>query len=188
MKFIHVFLFVLIIIGLGLLATQQMWVPKLVEKIMQYEEGPVVVTPEKVSLEMPVKDGKYCFFRSQKATETEPYEVEESIILGIKGTAVEGVKTGTQRGPDMTNGYTGKLKGTKDAENNLELVYDYTIEGSNQKELEIYKLNETSIVKMRWPLMTNDTFNEKFDNDILLPDRSGGPKMIVYDAEECLTK
>lgn len=170
------------------MATQKMWVPKLVEKIMQYEESPLVVTPEKITLEMPMKDGKYCFHRLQVATETEPYEVEESIILGIKGTAVEGVKTGTQRGPDMTNGYTGKLKGTKDAENNLELVYDYTIEGSNQKELEVYKLNENSIIKMRWPLIEQDTFNEKFDKGILVPDKTSEPKMIVYDAEACLIK
>jgi hypothetical protein len=80
------------------------------------------------------------------------------------------------------------LKGTIDAENNLELLYEYTIEGSSQKELEIYKLNETSLIKMRWPLVTNDTFSDKFDNDTLVPDKTSEPKMIKYNAEECLVK
>ncbi len=37
MKTLRIFLFVLIIIGLGLLATQKMWVPKLVDYILKSE-------------------------------------------------------------------------------------------------------------------------------------------------------
>jgi hypothetical protein len=42
MKFIRIFLLVLIIIGIGLLCTQKIWVPKLVEKILTYQGLPVV--------------------------------------------------------------------------------------------------------------------------------------------------
>lgn len=38
MKFVQVFLAVLIVIGVGLLATQKFWVPKLVDHILIYEE------------------------------------------------------------------------------------------------------------------------------------------------------
>lgn len=38
MKFIRIFLLVLIIIGIGLLATQKFWVPKLVDKIIEYQD------------------------------------------------------------------------------------------------------------------------------------------------------
>lgn len=49
-KFIRIFLLVLIIIGLGLLATQKMWVPQLVERIVESESMSVAVveTPEQV--------------------------------------------------------------------------------------------------------------------------------------------
>ncbi|MBP6884132.1 MAG: hypothetical protein KBC06_02780 [Candidatus Pacebacteria bacterium] len=42
-KFIRIFLLVLIIIGLGLLATQKTWVPKLVDKILESEKKTEVV-------------------------------------------------------------------------------------------------------------------------------------------------
>ena len=37
MKTIRIILFILIIIGIGLLATTKKWVPKVVDKIMEYE-------------------------------------------------------------------------------------------------------------------------------------------------------
>ncbi|HEY0221198.1 MAG TPA: MBL fold metallo-hydrolase, partial [Candidatus Paceibacterota bacterium] len=43
MKFIRIFLLVLIIIGLGLLVTQKMWVPKLVEKIIEEENNNISI-------------------------------------------------------------------------------------------------------------------------------------------------
>lgn len=46
MKFIRIFLLVLIIIGLGLLATQKFWVPKLVEFLLAHEEDTSVQMPE----------------------------------------------------------------------------------------------------------------------------------------------
>ncbi len=44
MKFIRIFLLVLIVIGLGLIATQKMWVPKLVTQILN--RGDMVVNKE----------------------------------------------------------------------------------------------------------------------------------------------
>jgi hypothetical protein len=45
MKFIRIFLLVLIVIGIGLIATQKTWVPKVVDKILESENKPVVVNP-----------------------------------------------------------------------------------------------------------------------------------------------
>lgn len=54
MKFIRIFLLVLIIIGIGLLITQKIWVPKLVDRII-LSEGPHVVIPAATPNEI-VKD------------------------------------------------------------------------------------------------------------------------------------
>ncbi|MEI6843242.1 MAG: hypothetical protein WCK48_01925 [bacterium] len=43
MKFIHIFLFVLIIIGVSLLATQKLWIPQVVSFILKYEAQNVVI-------------------------------------------------------------------------------------------------------------------------------------------------
>ena len=50
--FIRIFLLVLIIIGLVLLLTQEMWVPKLVDKILEYQKFEIVgaINTEKPSL------------------------------------------------------------------------------------------------------------------------------------------
>ncbi len=45
-KFIRIFLLVLIVIGVGLLATQKIWVPKLVDKILSSESNSIVLQTE----------------------------------------------------------------------------------------------------------------------------------------------
>jgi hypothetical protein len=55
MKAIRIFLLVLIIIGIGLLLTQKIWVPKLVNKILSSKKSPVIVIPKIFSKEDAVK-------------------------------------------------------------------------------------------------------------------------------------
>lgn len=123
----------------------------------------------------------YCFSRLQEATIEAPYRVEEFISLTrVRGT-VSGTKQGTQSGPDMTNGYEGTLEGTTDGAG-LELVYSYTIEGSQNKELELYSFSGEDLVKQRYPLK-----EEKRNGiDILVPDQSKETTSIVYSATDCL--
>jgi hypothetical protein len=123
-----------------------------------------------------LQDGTYCYARKQTATTTEPYVVEEHVVLTINGNVVTGTKKGTQSGPDMSNGYQGTLSGTRNG-SRAELTYAYTIEGSQNKELEIYDIGATVLKKMRWPL--------KEQNNILVPAKAGEPKIISYTAETC---
>ncbi|MBP9839912.1 MAG: hypothetical protein KBC44_02945, partial [Candidatus Pacebacteria bacterium] len=58
------------------------------------------------------KDGKYCFAYNHPATDVEPYKTSENISLEILGDKVSGSKSGTQEGPDMTNGYQGSIEGS----------------------------------------------------------------------------
>jgi hypothetical protein len=124
----------------------------------------------------PISDGQYCFSRSQEATTTEPYQVKENIVFNIKGDVVTGTKNGTQNGPDMTNGYTGDLKGSISG-NNMELTYSYTIEGSNGKELEVYQFQNGLLIKKRWVLVD--------EGGVLMPDKIEDPKIIYYTEDKC---
>lgn len=120
--------------------------------------------------------GELCFARSQAATPSAPYAVEESVKLRVNGMAVTGTKSGTQSGPDMTNGYSGTLTGTKDGDM-MTLVYTYTIEGSANKEKELYKLSNTSLTKLRYPL--------KDESGMLVPDMTKPFSEIVYTTTTC---
>ncbi len=113
------------------------------------------------------------------ATKTAPYSVNEKIKIEIMGDKVVGTKIGNQSGPDLTNGYFGDLNGSiKD--NILELVYSYTVEGANGKELENYEFQDGSLVKMRWPLISK--------NKILVPDKTGEPQKQIYNKVLCESK
>ncbi len=119
-----------------------------------------------------------CFNRTQEATEDAPYTVQEAIKLSImENGTVTGIKTGTQAGPDMMNGYTGTLSGElKDG--TMELVYDYIVEGSQNKELETYAFGaDGSLRKSHWPLIEG--------SGMLVPDKSGTLTIVEYKTMPC---
>lgn len=124
--------------------------------------------------------GQYCFVRIQQATETAPYSSEEHVVLNFNGAQVSGTKKGTQVGPDMSNGFEGKLSGAM-IEDEIELTYSYTVEGSNGKELEVYTFADKNLIKKRWVLEDKKINGE----NILVPDYVGEPTLYTYTPETC---
>lgn len=124
-------------------------------------------------------DGTYCYARTQTATPDAPYEVAEQLKLTIAGGAVTGTKSGTQRGPDMTNGYQGTLTGSI-AGTELDLTYTYTIEGASQKEQELYSVVGSKLIKHRYTLFPSIT-----DKNLLIPDMTTSQQLVTYTAERC---
>lgn len=175
MKTIRIVLFILIIVGIVALATQKLWVPKLVNYIIASESKQTI--PQEDQPNITLKDGRQCYTYNHEATKDEPYTVNEFIDMAISGTKVIGTKTGTQKGPDMTNGYTGTLIGISD-KNTITVVYSYTVEGSKNKEEEIYRTNKVGIEKLRYPLVE--------DAGILVPDTTKEFKTMTYARVECI--
>lgn len=137
-------------------------------------EGELVPeTPEVALEEAPLN---VCFKYLHEATEKEPTRVEEEISLTIDGEIVTGEKSGTQKSKEVMNGYNGTLEGTN-VDNILELVFSYTIEGSEGKELEIYNLSENELVKQRYSL--------KDEDGTLVPDKESDLKLLVYKKVAC---
>jgi hypothetical protein len=121
-------------------------------------------------------DGKYCFSRLQEATSDAPYRVEEYVTLDIKGENVSGIKRGFQSGPGMTNGYEGSLSGEISGDE-MNLVFSFVIEGSEGKELELYKISENELQKYRHVL--------KEENSMLVPDLDTPVTVISYHVAVC---
>jgi len=175
-KAIRIFLLVLIIIGFSLIFTQKIWVPKVVDFILSDEYVPVPVVVPVVQKNISLVDGRQCYTYSREATPDAPYTVSEFIDLTITGREVQGTKKGTQSGPDMTNGYEGTLVGSVDKDM-MTVTFAYTVEGSKNKEKEIYRAGKTGIEKMRYPLLEG--------KGILIPDTTKEFSIINYARVGC---
>lgn len=125
-----------------------------------------------------VENPEQCFMYKHASTEAEPYVVSEFIKLKIEDGLVDGTKTGTQSGPDMTNGYSGTLTGSI-TEDTIDVVYTYTIEGSTGQEKEIYKVRKDlgGIEKLRYPLVEG--------KDMLIPDMTKDFRTLFYASVAC---
>ncbi len=175
MKVIRILLLVLIIIGIVALATQKIWVPRLVAKIISYENIPIVIPPV-IQPNVTLIDGQQCYMYNHDATSNEPYSVIELLDITITGTNVLGTKIGVQKGPDMSNGYDGSIKGTLDKDT-ITNVFSYVVEGSHNQEKEIYRANKTGIEKLRYPLIEG--------KGILIPDLTKNYQALSYARVDC---
>ena len=136
---------------------------------------PVIVTQ---ALPPILKGGRQCYTYNHQATTTEPYTVNEFIDITIDGTKVTGTKRGTQNGPDMTNGYTGTITGTVDADTITD-IFSYIVEGSHNQEKEIYKAraDQIGIEKWRYPLVEG--------KGVLVPDTTKAHTTMLYARVGC---
>jgi len=125
--------------------------------------------------EITLGDGRYCFNYNNTESDA-PYKVSEDIDMNIQGSAVVGTKSGTQNGPGMTNGYFGALSGTKEG-TTINAVFSYTVEGSQNKEREVYTITETGLNKLRYPLLETP--------EGLEPDMTKEFTAIAYTQTEC---
>jgi|GEM_PF-2283065 len=173
-KFIRIFLLVLIIVGLGLLATQKMWVPKLVHMIMVREQVPLVSVVQ--SNEYNFLDGRNCYAYSHAATAEAPYTVNEWLDITLASGKVTGTKSGTQKGPDMTNGYNGTIAGSVEG-GKLNAIFSYIVEGSANREQEIYLPYKDGLEKYRYPLLDKGI--------ILVPDETKAYTKLQYVHADC---
>jgi hypothetical protein len=128
--------------------------------------------------EMPeeIVNGKFCFDRTQVATDEAPYSAEEYIELNINENMVSGIKNGSQIGPGVSNGYEGNLSG-EIVDKVIGVIFSYVIEGSAGKEKEEYILRDGDLIKIRYNLVEED--------GILVPDKNTEPSEIAYLKAEC---
>lgn len=133
---------------------------------------PVVTTPSSLS----PFEGMYCYSRDQVATPEAPYKVSEYIEMNIQDGVITGTKSGTQAGPDMTNGFTGTLTGNIKG-NDIQLVYDYQVEGSANKEQELYTMSDTILTRHQYQLTQGQ--------GILVPTMNKFVRDITYIKTKC---
>jgi len=177
MKTIRIFLLILIIIGTIAIITQKIWVPRLVDRILLSESSSNILPPTEIpQANISLVDGRQCYVYNHEATVDAPYTVTEFIDMTISGVKVVGSKKGTQSGPDMTNGYSGEIVGTLN-NNTITDIFSYTIEGSKNKEKEIYRTSKAGIEKLRYPLIE--------EKGTLVPDITKEFAILLYARVGC---
>ncbi|MEM6318237.1 MAG: hypothetical protein AAF960_11250 [Bacteroidota bacterium] len=97
--------------------------------------------PENTSL-----DGNYCFVASYGVDSL--YQDTTAVRLTIIGNKVTGTYDWIPAGKDSGR---GTLSGTI-ADNIITALYDYTIEGSNQQEEKVFRLEDNQLVEKRGEL------------------------------------
>lgn len=122
-------------------------------------------------------EGRNCFVYKHEATKDEPYKVSETIDINVSGSVVTGTKNDTQAGPDMTNGYEGSLNGILDKDV-MNVVFSYVVEGSANKEKEIYLVKKDILQKLRYPLIEGE--------NMLIPDTTKEYKTLDYIRVNCV--
>lgn len=121
-------------------------------------------------------DGRQCYIYNHDATPTDPYTTTDFMDITITGNKVTGVRHGTQIGPDMTNGYAGTMEGTLENDKIID-VFSYTVEGSKNKEREIFQAENTGLDKLRYQLIDS--------KDILIPDTTKSFTILKYSRAPC---
>ncbi len=87
--------------------------------------------------------GDYCFKVEANRDITE-------VNLNIAGSQVTGTMSWT---PDQKDGARGSLAGTVNAASELDLMYDYMIEGSQQTETKVMKIENDQLMIKRGELI-----------------------------------
>jgi hypothetical protein len=115
-------------------------------------------------------DGSYCFSQLYNQDITD-------IQLTILGSAVSGFMNWI---PHQKDGARGTLQGFKNASGELDLLYDYVIEGSQQTETKLMKIKEGKLLVKRGELQ-----DLKYDGNLTYKDVSQAKYLDVLQPVNC---
>lgn len=117
-----------------------------------------------------IKDGTYCFSKLFNQDVT-------AIELTIAGNAVSGKMDWIPYEKDSAR---GTLQGSKNAAGELDLIYDYMIEGSQQTETKIMKIEDDKLL-----VKVGELLDPKNDGNLVYKDVSQAQFLEVLETTSC---
>ncbi|HSI24536.1 MAG TPA: hypothetical protein VK952_02840 [Methylotenera sp.] len=133
------------------------------EANMHKPSGPVITSNN-------IKDGTYCFSKLFNQDVT-------TVKLTIIGNAVSGKMDWIPYEKDSAR---GTLQGTKNEAGELDLIYDYIIEGSQQTETKIMRIEGGKLL-----LKVGELLDPKNDGNLVYKDVSQAAFSEVLEATSC---
>ena len=120
-----------------------------------------------------MQNGTFCFSKKWNKDITD-------VQLTIAGNAVTGVMNWI---PYQKDGARGTLKGTKNAAGELEVIYDYVIEGSQQTETKIMKIEQEKLL-----IKVGELLDPKYDGHLIYKDISQAKYSETLEKVACKNK
>lgn len=128
----------------------------------------VNIRTEKVSVS--ALKGDYCFMKAENKDTT-------SVHLTVSGDQVKGEMTWQ---PWEKDGAAGTLSGKLISDNEMEVLYDYTIEGSKQTETKIMKIDQDKLY-----LKVGELTDPKNNGNLVYKDPSKAVYSEVLNSVSC---
>ena len=117
-----------------------------------------------------IKDGSYCFIKQFNQDITE-------VKLVFAGDTVTGVMN---RVPYQKDSARGKLKGTKNQLGELDLMYDYMIEGNQQTETKRMKIENGKLL-----IKTGELLDPNNNGNLIYKDVNQAKYSEVLESVQC---
>lgn len=133
------------------------------------EKGEIKKGPLQKASDQPLR-GNYCFMKAENKDTT-------YVHLAISGSTVNGEMTWQ---PWEKDGAEGTLSGKLVSEHEMELLYDYTIEGSKQTETKIMKIDHGKL-----SVKTGELTDPKDNGNLVYKDASKAVYNEVLDEIPC---
>lgn len=137
----------------------------------KYAPEPNINEPAKATLSS--QDGTYCFSKVWNKDITE-------VQLTIMGDAITGSMNWLPHEKDSAR---GTLKGNKNAAGEFDLMYDYMIEGSQQTETKIMKIEDGKLL-----LKVGELLDPKYDGNLIYKDVGLAKYSEILDKIDCKSK
>ena len=138
------------------------------------EAAPVTEVAGSASTDMAgekLAKGDYCFLKAEN---------KDTTSVRFRVLSEDDIRGEMIWSPWQKDGAVGKLTGKLNAENELELVYDYTIEGSRQTETKIMKVAKDKLYIKRGELV-----DPKNDGNMVFKDAKTATYKDILDKTSC---
>jgi hypothetical protein len=130
-----------------------------------------VKTTETTSTEQTEIKGDYCFLKAEN---------RDTTLVKIRILSSDDVRGEMMWLPWEKDGAVGSLTGKLNSNNELELIYDYVIEGSSQTEVKIMKIENQKLY-----IKVGELEDKKNDGNLTYKDASKAEYKEVMDKMEC---
>ena len=127
-------------------------------------------TENQLTTQQNIKDGSYCFNKQFNQDITE-------VKLVFAGDTVTGVMN---RVPYQKDSARGKLKGTKNQLGELDLMYDYMIEGNQQTETKRMKIENGKLL-----IKTGELLDPNNNGNLIYKDVNQAKYSEVLESVQC---
>ena len=123
-----------------------------------------------VEADIGIQDGTYCFTKHFNQDVTD-------IKLTITSNAVTGIMNWI---PYQKDSARGTLKGNKNAAGEMDLMYDYMIEGNQQTETKVMKIEEGNLL-----VKTGQLLDPKNDGNLVYKDVTQAKYTEILEKVDC---